>query len=465
VSSKKIYRKRETPILDELRLMREQLNIKNTDTNIARRIENPQIRGLDNFDTIKTDLSRLDSYKNDTPKVKKIYHAIKFEFAKELAIVGKAGYSFDMLDKHIYYIYYYYSFTEKQVKPAIFAIKLINEEWSDGKLYYLTYDKKLKTFKNRSAYTLQLIANKNKFIYYKATSDLDDRMSLFIINLRRTRKDERYCLFGTYNGIVSFNEDIAQSAGKFILIREGNVAAKINKIAKTMSVEPWIDNKLLFATRTVLTEDEGKGYKDENELDEKVVEFNQYKCSLTIFGYYVGYYLRKDIHANEGGIVRILMEVQESSKAIIHYREYQNDPKRNFPKHSRYKGFLYFPLKTDNSIIKGEFEAGENFGLTSRILAFLKPKEGMEEIEGILVGKKRLDDGNLFSSPIVFKKIGNIGQHSLKFYFNEVQPSRIPRSELPDTVLWGNDNIQLEQLRKRLSDLSDEYFEKIEESM
>lgn len=444
---------------------RDKLHLNYSDADIARKIVKRQFPGLDNVKTVKTYLSKLNDKKKDTRLLKKILDIVQSDYAKELMDAEASQFSFEMKSNYIYYIYYYYSFTEKAIKPGIFEIKVNDGKWENGSLYYLAFDLEKRQFINRSKYTLKLTPSpSNKFLYYSGTSDMDDRISFFIINLKRTTSEKRFCLFGTYNGLVAYNDDVALSAGKFILVKEDNVARKINYIAENRSVEAWIENKLLFANRIILIEDEGKGYKDRFELDNSIKEFNQLKSSTSIAGYYIGYYLRQDIDSDEGGLVRVLLELHSSARVTIHYRDDNFDPSENFPNHHKYDGFFYFPYKKDNAIIKGEFEIKEVFGFTSRILTFLKTMKG-NELHGIITGKKRQGDGKFFSSPIIFKKIGLIKPDNLKEMFEATDPLRIPKSKLPERFSWGTKTLSLNQLKNKLSELSESYFETAQNSI
>lgn len=445
------------PALSELIAYKEKLNEKVITADIAREVVKRDYPGFKDSKTIASDLSRLSTYKSDTKKVRTLLTLIKESYPTVTRNNQTPKFEFKMKNGFFYYIYYYYSFTERRIKPGIFEIKNKKGEWGNGILYYLRFDSE--NYKVHSKYILEVLKQDKNFIYYKGVAPDDSQANFYIINLLRTYKNKRYVLFATYNGLVAYDKDKVMSSGKSILVQETDVMNRINEISRTRSVEPWIENILLFTNKTVLVGNEGKGYKDKDEFNDELTGFNQYKCSLSLSGYYVGYYLRKDINSDEGGLIRVLLELRESSKSILYYREFED--KMDFSNIPNYKGFFYFPLKTDNALIKGEFQNDKEFGYTSRIITFIKTITG-KEMHGLITGKKRQGSENLFSSVIIFKKIGDLNKITLEKAIEKVAPLRIPKSKLPTSFLWDEENISLQKLKDKFKKLCDEYFETID---
>ena len=97
-----------TPNRDELIRLISRLNETGiSKANISRKIANSPLLGIENEFNIKSDLSRLNEFKTDSLKLKKLLDAVNTIYEKELNQAQENIFTFKMEEKCHYYIYYY----------------------------------------------------------------------------------------------------------------------------------------------------------------------------------------------------------------------------------------------------------------------------------------------------------------------------------------------------------------------
>lgn len=376
----------------------------------------------------------------------------------EYADVLNDKFHFDNFD---YYYIYYYQGSQEYIKPAIICLKINDDEFGDGVIYYLSKDKN--GYKYNSTFTLTRSSpaegkkKNHKFIFYQAISDeYPDQVNFFTFNVAERPFDKRFLFFLTCNAISNTNLGRVASTN-FGVVKKVEKQFIITEIQAV--TDPWITNILIgkrisfggIETSVFTTEEK---FLTDKKSDSKITTTNlQYTCCNILKGYYIGIYPRNEIPATKiidnGGIAFVIMEFSEDGNSTISFSRSSN---KNLVS---YSGVFHFPYD-DYKIVKGDFESMKP--QVFRFSLYLTKLEDSNKLGGIFSGFK---EPTPFASPIIFYKLtDNI--ENVTAIIEKYKPGRINKNDIPYFFqsVFGNDSENwLKRVKDDLFQLSKKHFE------
>jgi hypothetical protein len=251
--------------------------------------------------------------------------------------------------------------------------------------------------------------------------------------------------FCSYCGAMGANQKPYAGIGLLEKIEKNDFDRYLEEIS--LNGIPQQITNALYRRRFDLSEKEAEVY-DSIET----VNMTQKEPLKLVHGQWLGYYLRSHIEGPDtnGGIVKVLMDVEESGVANIYFRESDNPKIKDV---IIYKGFFRFPIENTGTITIGEFQ---NINNVNRLVMHLKPDA--QKLKGVFTGYRTIDFG-YFTSPIFFEKLylirdeGQTKKDFIENLINEHKPARYHMSKFND------DN---EEIKNQLKRIQEKTFEIVE---
>jgi hypothetical protein len=289
---------------------------------------------------------------------------------------------FDLL----FFFYYWSAYDE--LKLGLLGI--VAGKLSECKFYYLQKDPNNIYVEK---YTLEV-----KSITYENSETLDIIVSkkhtgatYISAHLGNKEIDEIEVSFCSYCGAMGALQKPYAGIGLLEKVKKNDFARQMDEI-NSNGIPHQIINAL-YKRRFDLSNREVEIYDSIESIN-----ITQKEPLKLVSGQWLGYYLERQIEGPEesGGIVKVLMDVEESGITNIYFKD-SDDP--NIKEFTVYKGFFKFPFHDSGAIIIGEFESQTNI---NRLILHLKPDA--QKLKGVFTGYRSIDLG-YFTSPIYFEKL------------------------------------------------------------
>lgn len=343
---------------------------------------------------------------------------------------------FDML-----FSFYYWS-AENQLRPALLGI--VNDRISECRFYYLQKDL-TNFYAEKDALEVKSLVYENSETMDIVLSKKKTGATFISAHLGNKEINEIEASFCSYCGAMGSTQKPYAGIGLLEKVEKENFSTWLEEIS-LKGIPPQITNAL-YKRRFDLSAIESKVY-DSIEA----INITQKEPLKLVNGQWLGYYLRSHIEGpnRSGGIVKVLMDVEESGVANIYFRQSDNP---NIKDVTIYSGFFKFPNDNSAAITIGEFQSEKN---VNRLVMYLKPDA--QKLKGVFTGYRTIDLG-CFTSAIFFEKLYLIRDENqtkrefIENLINEHRPARYHKSKFIDDP---ND------IRNQLKSIQEKTFETVE---